>query len=68
MVLLQLGKAGHECRLEIDGVEISKRVCGLDIEAHVGSLTLIRLTLLDDVVVMGEPGRWEFVKREESQP
>jgi hypothetical protein len=64
MLLIQLGKRTQDCRVEFDGKDISKLVVGVELRAFVGqALTEVRITLLDEVVIMGEAGRVEFVKR-----
>jgi len=64
MVLITLEANGHDCRVELDGQDISKRLRGIELEAHVGSLTYVRLFLIDDVTIVGEAGKLEFHKRE----
>jgi hypothetical protein len=64
VILLTLEPNAADCRLELDGVDVSKRIRGVAIEANVGELTVIRLTILDSVTVVGEPGRFEFVRRD----
>jgi hypothetical protein len=65
MVLIQLGPSPALCRVELDGVDISRRLTGIDVSAHVSTfVTTVTLTLKDDVTVIGEPGRLEFHKPE----
>ena len=64
MLLITLAKHGIDCTVELDGQDISKRLCRIEIDAQVGQSTLLRLTLVDDVTILGEAGRLEFVKRE----
>lgn len=62
MILLTLEKRGDQCRVELDGVDITKRLQGFVIEANVNSQTTVRLYIRDEVTIIGEPGRFEFVK------
>jgi len=65
MVLIQLGPNPALCRVELDGVDISRRLTGIDLSAHINAeQTTVTLTLKDDVTVIGEPGRLEFHKPE----
>jgi hypothetical protein len=63
MILLTLAKRPHECRVELNGVDITPVLTGIDIRAHMGTaITSITLTLLDDVTVIGDAGHFEFHK------
>lgn len=62
MILLTLEKRGDQCRVELDGVDITKRLQGFVIEANVNSQSTVRLYIRDEVTIIGEPGRFEFVK------
>ena len=64
MLLITLEKTGADCRVELDGQDISKRIIGLEVFAHVHNQTEVRLTLSDDVTVVGEAGKLQFLKRE----
>jgi hypothetical protein len=64
MLLITLEPAGHDCRVELDGVDISRRVCRLELDADARGATLVRLTLIDGVVIAGRPGVLEL----QSQP
>lgn len=63
MVLITLEPRALDCRVELDGIDISRRLRRIEIDADAhGGLTLIRLTLIDCAIVVGEAGRIEFVK------
>jgi hypothetical protein len=69
MLLMTLDKVPRRCRIELDGVDISSRLCRIEVDADVtGGLTLVRLTLLDDVTIAGAAGVLEFVKRPKVTP
>lgn len=62
MLLITLEKNGRDCRVDLDGQDISGRLCRIEISADVHETTLVRLTLRDDVTIAGEAGRLEFLK------
>jgi nucleoside-triphosphatase THEP1 len=64
MLLITLEKNGVDCHVELDRQDISKRIIGLEVFAAVHSRTEVRLTLSDDVTIVGEAGKLEFIKRE----
>ena len=59
---LVLQPHGHDCTLMLDDTDVSRHVRGVDIRAHVGELTEVRITLLAKVVIIGEAGRISFRK------
>lgn len=69
MLLVTLEPRAVDCRVELDGIDISKRIVALHLAADVRSGgTRVTLTLKDSVVVVGTPGAFEFIdksKREE---
>ena len=64
-MLITLAKFGVDCRVELDGQDISRRLRRIEIDAQVGQATILRLTVQDDVTIIGEAGTLEFVKRED---
>jgi hypothetical protein len=63
MMLIQLARHPHECRVEWNGVDITPTLTSIDVRAHLGTaITTIVLTVIDDVAIIGEPGRLEFKK------
>jgi hypothetical protein len=71
MLLITLDRVPAKCRIELDGVDISQRLCRIEVDAELdGGLTLVRLTIVDDVTIAGAAGVLEFVKRPrtEAQP
>ena len=68
MLLIQLGKHAVDCRVELDGQDISSRLCGIEVVAHVGiAPTLVKLLLVDDVTIIGEAGTLEFITRRDPE-
>jgi hypothetical protein len=64
MLLIHLDRVPAHCRIELDGVDITPRLCRLEVDTELdGGLTLVRLTLVDDVTIVGTPGVLELVKR-----
>jgi hypothetical protein len=64
VVLISLQKLPIHTRVELDGVDISRRLNRIEVDADVhGGLTRVRLTVIDEVEIMGEAGVLEFVKR-----
>ena len=65
MLIVTIEPRAVDCKVELDGVDISQRVRRLEIDADVqpgvAHTTVVRLTLLDSAVVVGEAGRFEFV-------
>ena len=59
---LVLKPQGHDCTLMLDDVDVSRYVRGVDVRAHVGELTEVRVTLLAKVTIIGEAGRISFRK------
>jgi len=66
MLLITIEPRAADCRVELDGVDISRHLRRVELDASAGSLTVIRLTLLDAVTVVGEVGRFEFIQREQT--
>jgi hypothetical protein len=63
VVLITIEKRAVDCRVELDGQDISGRLCRVEIDADVNAGgTLVRLTLRDDVIIAGTPGHLEFYK------
>lgn len=63
MLLIMLDRKPVNCRVELDGQDISQRITRIEIDADVnGDATYVTLTLSDDVSVVGEAGKLEFVK------
>lgn len=64
MVLITLAKNPIDCRVEIDRIDISSRLCRIEVDAAIGARqTCVRLTVVDDVAIVGEAGRIEFIKQ-----
>jgi len=67
MLLITIEPRAVDCRVELDGIDISRRIRRLELDASVDAgLTVIRLTLLDGVTVVGEVGRFEFIQGEQT--
>jgi hypothetical protein len=67
-LLISLQKLPVHTRVELDGVDISRRLNRIEIDADVqGGLTRVRLTVIDSVEIAGEAGVLEFIKRPRPQ-
>jgi len=63
-LLISLKRLPALTRVELDGVDISRRLSRIEVDADAaGGLTRVRLTILDDVEIAGAAGVLEFVKR-----
>jgi len=63
VVLITLEPNPHDCRVELDGKDISSRLCRIEVDANVGSgATVVRLTLIDSVTIAGIAGVLEFIQ------
>jgi hypothetical protein len=63
-VLISLQKDPAHTRVELDGVDISRRLSRIEVDADVaGGLTRVRLTVVDRVEIAGVAGVLEFIKR-----
>lgn len=56
-IALLLSPSGIDCRLLLDGVDVSRFVRGVEVLAAVNTLTTVRLTVLANVEVTGEAAR-----------
>jgi hypothetical protein len=64
VLLISLQRLPVHTRVELDGVDISRRLCRIEVDADIGGgLTRVRLTIIDSVEIMGEAGVLEFIKR-----
>jgi hypothetical protein len=69
MLLIILERAGHECRLELGGVDISRFVSRVELDVDTTRPgTLVRLTLTEEVYVIGTPGHLELQKAPLCEP
>jgi hypothetical protein len=67
MLLITLAKNPRDCQVELDGQDVSKRLCRIQVDADVtggSGVSYIVLTLIDDVTIIGEAGKLEFRTRE----
>jgi hypothetical protein len=64
MILITLEPRAVGCRVELDGKDITTRLRRIELDADVNAtVTLVRLTLIDEVIVMGTPGMLELVPK-----
>lgn len=67
-VAIYLAPKPHECRVLLDGRDISDCCTGVEVSTHVGGITHVVLHLLTHVEIIGDVGTIELRKPGASVP